>query len=183
MRPLTAPFPLSQVGQWYPLQLLAYFHGAHGSPTSSIYGSDGQSPTSIVLSAESDMIWGDEGDFIEYSVLRSRAGSNALANCHINDRPVRVLRSTRLVRSNPRFEFFPKVGIRYDGLYRVIAAPVVMTVCPDAGSVKEFLKYGLERLDDQPPLEDIVRSRPGAEEKKLFTQYKDILYMYEHKEY
>ena len=61
--------------------------------------------------------------------------------------------------------------IRYDGLYKIIAAPEAVTFQTDALGKRDFLKYVLRREDGQIPLMDIVRKRPSAEEKGLYYQY------------
>lgn len=68
--------------------------------------------------------------------------------------PVRVLRAR-----NNKSAFAPSCGIRYDGLYVVVAQD---TSRNDKGGL--FVRYLLERLPNQKPLKDVMLDSPTAQQ-------------------
>jgi len=171
-----------EVGSWWLMQLLALFHGAHGMKVGGIAGNTKNGAYSVVTAGgDYEELDQDEGDVLYYSADRSHKNTDpkepfpsstptlALKASLRMGKPVRVLRAagtgSRKSRADtPR----PVVGIRYDGLYRVVAMQLRMN---QRGGLYEQFK--LERLGGQPPLSDIVESRPTAKEVRDFDRRGD----------
>ncbi|KAK3644024.1 hypothetical protein LTR56_009876 [Elasticomyces elasticus] len=64
------------VGAWYPRQLAACFHGAHGSSQGGIAGSGESSAYSIVSSGAYSDVDIDQGNFLYYSAAESQTNKN-----------------------------------------------------------------------------------------------------------
>ncbi|KAH8883788.1 hypothetical protein GQ53DRAFT_752627 [Thozetella sp. PMI_491] len=121
------------VGQWFANQLVACWHGAHGAPVAGISGSQDHGAYSIVISGRYDAngLDSDQGDDIIYTsdgalldpdpVLGNPRSSKtkSLVRSITTRKPVRVLRSR--AKGTTVSQWAPRVGIRYDGLYRVTA--------------------------------------------------------------
>jgi hypothetical protein len=168
-----------QVGDWWPMQLLALFHGAHGARMGGIAGNAETGAYSVVTAGgpyeELDQ---DRGDVLFYSGSRSHdntdpkkpfPSSNATLALKASQRlgkPVRVLRAAGLGSAKSRAATLrPTVGIRYDGLYRVVAMQLKTNT--NGGLYEQFK---LERLEGQPPLSDFVKSRPTPREVRDFDR-------------
>ncbi|KAM0699129.1 hypothetical protein Q7P36_001175 [Cladosporium allicinum] len=170
-----------QVGDWWPMQLIALFHGAHGSGQGGIAGNAENGAYSVVTAGgRYEELDQDKGDVLFYSGSRSHENtdpkqpspsSNATLALKASQRlgkPVRVLRAagSRSSKSNAAtLRLRPTVGYRYDGLYRVIAMQLKMNT---SGGLYEQFK--LERLGGQPPLDSFVKSRPTAQEVRDFDR-------------
>lgn len=153
-----------QVGQWFPRQACAVFHGAHAEMIRGISGDPDHGAYSIVVSGAYDDIDRDEGNVIYYSSegghrkdARAKLDSTrnrALNTSYITGRPVRVLRSAQ-----PKSAQAPECGIRYDGLYRVVS---VESKWNEHGA--RFQLFKLVRQSDQRSLEDIQRGGLTAQQ-------------------
>ncbi|EME42928.1 hypothetical protein DOTSEDRAFT_53894 [Dothistroma septosporum NZE10] len=114
------------VGRWFPYQLCAVWHGAHGASQARISGDQTQGAYSIIVSCEHEDLDRDLGELLYYSGSNSHTDTNPRSPPPSRDgtlclhaplasqRPVRVLRS-----HSGRSPFAPTKGLRYDGLYRV----------------------------------------------------------------
>ncbi|KAK4565942.1 hypothetical protein LTR86_003791 [Recurvomyces mirabilis] len=150
-----------EVGMWYPRQLVACFHGAHGHQQAGIFGDATTGAYSIVVSGQYDDLDTDHGNYLYYSAPNSHynddprqppeagSGSLALQKSMRKQRPVRVLRT-----STGKSKWAPSRGLRYDGLYLVVTLNH-----PINGKGGMYEQFGLERQDDQVP---INQSRPNA---------------------
>lgn len=133
-------------GQWWPTQLCAVRDGAHGHPQGGIFGGKTHGTYSIVLSSGTGYSDLDDGNLIHYfgTENNDNAGSisentkHLLTSLQTRD-PVRVLRSSQLAKGN---KYRPQRGIRYDGLYTVVAYEVL-------DEKKGVLRFRLERCEGQ----------------------------------
>jgi hypothetical protein len=170
-----------QVGDWWPLQVLALFHGAHGSRSGGIAGNAQTGAYSVVTAGGTyEELDQDKGDVLFYSGSNSHkntdpqepfASSNATLALKASQRlykPVRVLRSAGTSKSSAAATLRPRVGIRYDGLYHVVAMQLKTNT--NGGLYEQFK---LERMEGQPPLGDFVKSRPTAQELRVFDRRVD----------
>ncbi|TPX08579.1 uncharacterized protein E0L32_009918 [Thyridium curvatum] len=163
------------VGAWFPIQLVAMFNGAHGARVAGISGSSTHGAYSVVVSGAYDDLDRDLGNIIYYSGSGSHKhedpenppkatdGTKALKASLDTGNLVRVLRS-----SSGKSSFTPKVGLRYDGLYKVVG---LGTTRNSLGGQVELFK--LQRMAGQTSLEDLVRYSPTRREKRDFTRYRD----------
>lgn len=169
-----------QVGDWWPMQLLALFNGAHGARMGGIAGNAETGAYSVVTSGgQYEDLDQDKGDILYYSGSRSHdntdpkkpfPSSNATLALKASLRlgkPVRVLRAAGF-GSSKSTHLRPTAGIRYDGLYRVVAMQLKTNT---SGGLYEQFK--LERLEGQPPLSSFVKSRPTAREVRDFDKRED----------
>jgi hypothetical protein len=153
-------------GSWWPLQLAAVYHGAHGSPIKGIFGTPTDGAYSIVVSGRATPYQDlneDRGGTLLYSadrptaagdnILHPSADTRALLRSEQTRLPVRVLRS-----AGPHNRAWaPSVGIRYDGLYVVARA-----VKASNGAGGRVWKFQLRRLRGQvPDLQTIRDSVPS----------------------
>jgi hypothetical protein len=161
-------------GSWWPLQLAAVYHGAHGSPIKGIFGTPTDGAYSIVVSGRATPYQDlneDRGGTLLYSadrptaagdnILHPSADTRALLRSEQTRLPVRVLRS-----AGPHNRAWaPSVGIRYDGLYRVAGA-----VEASNGAGGRVWKFRLERLREQvsdlATIRDSVPSRRQVREER-----------------
>ena len=114
----------------------------------------------------------DNGDLLYYS------GSKAHDNCDPNnpiltpstralqtskreDRSVRVLRA-----AGGDSRFAPSVGIRFDGLYKVVEE-----LLPRNHNGGRYVRFTLVRNPGQPAID---LSRPNAEERAIFDRLKEF---------
>jgi hypothetical protein len=160
-------------GAWWPFQIVALFHGAHGASMKGIAGDAQLGTWSVVLSGGAyEGLDSDGGDVIWYSgdgahdnedPTRIVHASNATQSLHTSlstRNPVRVLRSAK-----GKTKFAPKAGIRYDGLYCVIATRHRKN---EKGGLYEQFK--LERVQGQQPLREICLSVPTANQLRDFNR-------------
>ncbi|KAK0611253.1 PUA-like domain-containing protein [Immersiella caudata] len=166
-----------QPGTWWPLQLCAVFHGAHGSAGGGISGSEETGCFSIIVSGKSayhDMDK-DDGETLYYSadnsldnvdrqrVLVTTNKTKSLQVSLRTGRPVRVLRSAGKNRA-----FAPIVGIRYDGLYRVAAEN--MKTNSKGGKYRQFK---LVRLPNQRAFAETVAAAPTGRQQGDFARKRE----------
>ncbi|KAK4101312.1 hypothetical protein N658DRAFT_425980, partial [Parathielavia hyrcaniae] len=161
-------------GAWYPLQKSAMFHGAHGAPIKGIYGNATDGVYSIVVSGRNSTYHDldrDEGDSLVYSAdsptganadnnvaAQQSADARALRTSIQTRRPVRVLRSAASGR-NPDRQWAPSVGIRYDGLYRVMDE-----LQGNNGQGGTVVKFRLRRLGGQTHLATLRDTVPSPQQ-------------------
>ncbi|SPQ24206.1 3e11dd4e-944c-4769-ada7-d5081130441f [Thermothielavioides terrestris] len=146
-------------GAWWPLQALAVFHGAHGQTIRGISGSPTQGAYSIVISGRARATYAhldaDNGHTVQYAsdspAAAPSSDTRALQTSLRTGAPVRVLRGAG-ARAHA---LAPPVGIRYDGLYRVVASRRV----PDHRG-EEYLVFRLVREPGQLPLAQICAASP-----------------------
>ncbi|KAK1772212.1 PUA-like domain-containing protein [Phialemonium atrogriseum] len=162
-------------GAWWPFQLVALFHGAHGASVKGIAGDAELGTWSVVLSGTYDDLDADDGDSIWYSGDGSHENqdprrilheSNATRSLHTSlatGKPVRVLRGAKTKRA-----FAPTVGIRYDGLYRVVATRKLKN---QKGGLYEVFR--MERLPGQRSLDDICMTVPSPKQEYEFSRIQE----------
>ncbi|KAK3953242.1 PUA-like domain-containing protein [Pseudoneurospora amorphoporcata] len=172
-------------GAWWAFMMAALFHGAHGSPQAGITGHAKLGAYSIVVSADSVYrdLNEDKGTELWYSADKSTENANPLRLEQISNptrsleislktgKPVRVLRKAGKTSDARRNTIYPTVGIRYDGLYKVMAQ--------GTGTNKRqgvFKKFKLVRLPDSEndgvSWEEVQRY-PTREQLRQFDQIKD----------
>ncbi|KAI0883888.1 PUA-like domain-containing protein [Annulohypoxylon maeteangense] len=164
------------VGAWFANRLVALHRGAHGLNVGGICGTVGVGTYSIVVSAKYADLDEDNGDVLFYSGANSHnnldptrpapstAMTNTLKTSFHTRFPVRVLRSGR---AGSRNYWAPECGLRYDGLYRVVA----LRLCVNArgGLYEQFV---LHRDPDQISLETLRRVSPTVQEKLDLAEFK-----------
>lgn len=167
------------IGDWWPMQLLALFHGAHGARMGGIAGNAQTGAYSVVTAGGPyEDLDQDKGDVLFYSGSRSHdnedpkkpfPSSNATLALKASltlGKPVRVLRAAGIAKGKNTLR--PTVGIRYDGLYRVV---IMKLNTNTKGGLYE--QFRLERLDGQPALGLIAKSRPSASEVRDYYKRED----------
>lgn len=157
-----------EVGAWWPFQICALRDGAHGSRMGGIHGR-GDGAYSVVISGAYDDSDTDFGDTVYYSGSRGAAepgikkeavltnASKSLMMSKTRGRPVRLLRA-----SKGNSAFAPKVGIRYDGLYRVMDYSQQET-----NEGVAYWRFTLVRLPEQAPID---LSKPSVEQRKEYAR-------------
>lgn len=157
-----------KVGDWWPFQICALRDGGHGSRMGGIHGR-GDGAYSVVISGAYDDADSDFGDTVYYSGSRGTPepgvkkeavmtnASKSLVMSEHRGRPVRLFRAAKNHSS-----FAPKVGIRYDGLYRVASHSQQET-----NEGVGYWRFTLQRLEDQPPID---LSKPSIEERKEYAR-------------
>ncbi|KAL7620920.1 hypothetical protein AAE478_008231 [Parahypoxylon ruwenzoriense] len=159
------------VGTWFANQLVALHRGAHGARVGGISGTNINGAYSIVVSDNYDDLDDDRGEKLYYSGSNSHdnddptrpapssSGTMALKASLATGNPVRVLRSGGPY-SSKKNRWLPECGVRYDGLYRVVALRERKNT--KGGLYEQFV---LEREPGQPPLEELQRSSPTSRQK------------------
>ncbi|KAL2753149.1 hypothetical protein ACRALDRAFT_1072880 [Sodiomyces alcalophilus JCM 7366] len=158
------------VGDWWPMQIVALFNGAHGMIQGGISGHQSYGVYSVVVSGYYADLDKDLGDTIFYSGPGSHnhrnpnvapSGTALLETSLADGGPVRVLRSASSGGGDSRWA--PPVGIRYDGLYQVVT--VRSRHNQHGGMYKQF---ELRRLPDQESLESVMSRSPTPLQKEQF---------------
>ncbi|GKT59803.1 YDG/SRA domain-containing protein [Colletotrichum tofieldiae] len=163
-----------QVGDWFPSQLSALFHGAHGHSNAGIYyhGEDGA--FSVIVAGAYQGLDVDSGDVILYSgsnahasndmenILPSTDATKALAINWVTGDPIRVLR-----KAHKDSNWAPSHGYRYDGLYEITSKEFAHN---DKNGM--FEQFRLERLAGQTPLDDL-KNIPSAQQIRDLRKSKD----------
>ncbi|KAH6637288.1 hypothetical protein F5144DRAFT_647404 [Chaetomium tenue] len=157
-------------GDWWPLQIAAFFAGAHGSHIKGIFGSPTAGAYSVVVSGAAAAYHGQNGDrdrggVVYYSadsparndVAAPSADTRALLRSERTRVPVRVLRSA----GRHGREWGPAVGIRYDGLYVVDGRSRVAN-----GQGGHFWRFVVRRVAGQTPTLDQLRATVPSEQQK-----------------
>lgn len=165
-------------GDWWPLLRVAIFHGAHGHVMAGIYGSSSEGTYSVIVSGKSATygdLDNDEGNVLYYSADRSHdnsdpmrvnvvtASTQSLQKSIVTRRPVRVLRN-----AGPKKDWAPVVGIRYDGLYRVVKHQNAKN---KNGGLYD--RFKLVRLEGQRSLVEISRSVPTQQQKEVEQRFRE----------
>ncbi|KAI1760300.1 PUA-like domain-containing protein [Hypoxylon sp. FL1150] len=160
------------VGTWYANQLVALHRGAHGARMGGIAGSTVKGAYSIVVSSNYEDLDRDQGDKLYYSGSNSHdnkdpkkpppstRGTMALKVSMDLEKPVRVLRSGGTPGSTKTNPWLPDCGLRYDGLYRVVALREGKNT--EGGLYEQFV---LERQPGQTPLDELRRNSPTTRQK------------------
>jgi len=160
-----------QPGAWWPLQIVALYHGAHGNPFKGIYGNPTDGAFSVVISGASATYHDldtDNGDTVWYSADAPHTtdpsapspDTKALQRSLLTRRPVRVLRSGG-IRRHASSAWAPAVGIRYDGLYRVVDQ-----VQGSNGRGGRVWKFKMVRVVGQRALEEIRDAVPSRAQRR-----------------
>ncbi|KAI1163530.1 hypothetical protein F5B18DRAFT_661712 [Nemania serpens] len=159
------------LGTWFPLQINAIFRGAHGARMAGIAGSVTTGAWSIVVAGTYEDLDTDDGDTLFYSGSNSHnnrdsqraapasQGTKALHASNATKNPVRVLRSGGSFGTRNQNRYLPSCGLRYDGLYRVVAYRQRRN--RNGGLYDQFK---LERLPGQTPLAELQRNSPTTEQ-------------------
>ena len=158
------------VGQWWPMQIVALFRGAHGGKMAGISGNKDTGAYSVVTPGGAyESLDEDRGNTLYYSGSRSHdntdpkkpfpssTGTLALKASQRTQNPVRVLRAAGAGGKKSGSSWRPTVGIRYDGLYHV--QDMQLRTNMNGGLYEQFK---LVRLEGQPALNN--RARPTAAE-------------------
>jgi hypothetical protein len=157
-----------QVGTWWPMQICARRDGAHGAPVAGIYGQYAHGTFSIISSGgqgyeESDS---DNGNVLLYSGSHGSAKSRLEGVPELTQhtrylmRSMELMNPVRVIRGKGASKWAPVVGLRYDGLYKVVSWEIASR---NDGS--EFYQFRLEREPEQEDLESLVRRSPTTEER------------------
>lgn len=161
-------------GMWFPRQECLRLHGGHSQTERGISGHEDRGAYSIVVSGKYDDIDKDEGNTVYYSAEGAHdrhssrkadvKGNRALRASISSHNPVRVFR-----RANTGSRFAPPVGIRYDGLYKIVGKE-----CRYNSKGGLYERFELRRLEDidQPDLDDIMRTSPTTQERADFFRIK-----------
>ncbi|KAK3388714.1 PUA-like domain-containing protein [Sordaria brevicollis] len=174
-------------GTWWPYQKAALFHGAHGSPQAGITGDPERGTFSIVVSATSAYrdLNQDQGTVLWYSADKSTENaspvstgetSNATASllqARKKGTPVRVLRhSGKSTTADSRRSFiYPTVGIRYDGLYKIVDQDIGTN--KHGGAIKLFKLVRLPDSDNEGVSWEDIQKNPTKEQLRQFDKIKD----------
>ncbi|KAI1324913.1 hypothetical protein F5Y16DRAFT_423461 [Xylariaceae sp. FL0255] len=165
------------LGTWYPFQVNALHHGAHGSGMAGISGNVIDGAYSIVVSGYYGDLDRDNGDTIYYSGSNSHdntdknqpapssTGTKALKASFNTRRPVRVLRSGGHTHRKGSNNLLPEIGLRYDGLYRVTG---LRNRTNKKGGLYE--QFTLERIPGQTPIAQLKRDCPNQAQKDVLRK-------------
>lgn len=164
-------------GFWVPRRSNLLYWGLHGQLQRGIDGDPrrGGAYSIVISGGEYEDTDRDEGDVVYYSAEGARGkdagrkeavrGNRALHRSRQTGYPVRVLRSAKAARCG---RFAPPCGIRYDGLYQVVGVERRMN--KDGG---HYQRFKLERMPDQPSLEDIIRTSPTPQQQADYSRMWD----------
>ena len=154
-------------GQWWPLQMCAMRDGAHGEIQGGIHGLLGKGAFSVVISGGTyDDI--DNGYNVEYCGTAGTNGNPSTATklmreSQTSGNSVRLLRSSKSDKSGV---YRPSEGIRYDGLYQVVAATIL-------DAEKAMYRFSLQRCQGQGPIRyQGVEARPTSEQVEALKELK-----------
>ncbi|RPA98407.1 hypothetical protein L873DRAFT_1043384 [Choiromyces venosus 120613-1] len=157
------------VGDWWPYQICALRDGAHGSRMGGIHGRVNVGAYSIVISGGYEDTDEDYGDRILYSGTRGEIVLNRPQIAPITNATMSLIKScqelgeVRVLRSSKcQSKYAPVLGIRYDGLYRVLSYET-----EEDSDGKPYYRFELQRILGQDP---INTSRPNAEERAAFAR-------------
>lgn len=109
-------------GQWWPFQICAYRDGAHGVTQGGVYGSEDDGVYSCILSSGKGEYGTypneDYGNKVLYCGTDNKAAQPSTITksllASVGKKPVRLIRSHNLGS-----KYAPRVGFRYDGLYKI----------------------------------------------------------------
>ncbi|KAA8575553.1 hypothetical protein EYC84_004694 [Monilinia fructicola] len=149
------------IGQWWPERLCALRDRAHGELQRGICGQTGVGAVSIYMGTGYENR--DNGDEIEYC----GDGGDGLTLMDLSLERGTLIRVLRAADAGSAWA--PAVGVRYDGLYKIVGKE---EMAKEEGK-KQNYRYKLLRCENQKPFpfqgED---SRPTMEEKAEFMEMK-----------
>lgn len=159
-----------EAGTWWPKQICLVRDGAHGCIQGGIYGNVEEGTFSIIVSGTYSDLDQDLGAVLYYSAPKPRDDLGAAKEKN-SDRS-KILRTSlhtqKLVRvirgASKHSEYAPKVGLRYDGLYRVASE--------ETGKTVKGVTLALFKLVRKPNQLAIDKDTPSAEQQKLFRRVK-----------
>jgi hypothetical protein len=156
-------------GQWWPTQLAASRDGAHASPDIWIDHRPDKGVVSCILHGGRGYDNVDYGD----EVLLSTSGVRSKGSCSYRTQAMKYRLehggSLRLLRSSSiKSKYAPRVGLRYDGLYDVVA----IETHPPASDPEQRFRFRLKRVLGQ----DAIRwqapyARPTQQELGTYARY------------
>lgn len=171
-------------GTWWAYMMAALFHGAHGSPQAGITGRAKFGAYSVVVSANSVYrdLNEDEGTWLWYSADKSTKNTNplrveissetrSLEESLSNGKPVRVLRKAGNTSDARRNRIYPAVGIRYDGLYKVVDQKTDNNKY--GGAIKKFKLVRLPDSKNEGVSWEEVQKYPTKEQLRQYDQAKE----------
>ena len=156
------------IGSVWFSQMTARRDGAHGASMAGIYGSTETGAYSIVSSggAGYELADHDHGDVLYYAGARAPPRPDGAApqitgtsRCLVANRTAGT--AVRVIRGKGASRWAPRLGLRYDGLYKVESYDLVR----QSGSSEEFWQFKLVRESGQGSLRKIVKEHPTMEEK------------------
>lgn len=161
------------IGTIFFRQMAALAQGAHGSSQAGISGTVEDGAYSVIVTGYYNSLEIDGLDRFEYCATGSMdnvfkdnliesQGLKTMRTSLTTKNPVRVLRG-----ENKNFTYAPKFGLRYDGLYVVVAERHKHN--PKGGLYAVFV---LERKKEQGP---VVLDRPNDEDMELYKEFKKRL--------
>ncbi|PWW72213.1 hypothetical protein C7212DRAFT_348078 [Tuber magnatum] len=157
------------VGDWWPFQICALRDGAHGSRMGGIYGRVNSGAYSIVISGGYEETDRDYGDRILYTGSRGEIVPGSQQVVPLTNATLSLIKSfqtreaVRVLRSSKcNSKWAPAVGIRYDGLYRVMTYEI-----EEDHEGNPYYQFELQRILGQ---ESINTSRPNANERADFAR-------------
>jgi hypothetical protein len=150
------------LGQCWPSQLCTVRDGAHGSSQGGIYFEKRMGAYSIVLSSGGYKDE-DNGNTIKYSGTEGKnstptEATASMITSHELGNVIRVIRSHQLPFHN---KYRPKVGLRYDGLYKIMSYEVL-------NKEKAIHRFELRRCPGQEQI------RCGDNASRRPTKYEEI---------
>ncbi|KAI9749326.1 MAG: 60S ribosomal protein L20 [Chaenotheca gracillima] len=157
-------------GQWWPMQICALRDGAHGEIEGGIHGRPDRGALSVILSSGGyeDR---DEGENVLYcgtsgTKEKPTASTLLMLEAYRRKTPVRLLRSAALPKTNI---YRPEKGLRYDGLYDVVAVEVLH-------EDSAMHRFALKRQNGQDPIRaQGAQRRPTNEEVDAYMKVRDLL--------
>ncbi|KAJ4416503.1 hypothetical protein N0V82_006698 [Gnomoniopsis sp. IMI 355080] len=165
-------------GAWFPNQLVALFHGAHGARIGGIHGKTGVGAYSVVVSGTYKEVDKDDGDTIIYSGPNSQNNTDPL---QIPKKSAQILAHSlpstsgpghpvRVFRSASSHHASPAVGIRYDGLYQIEKR--LSDVTNAKGGL--YPRFVLRRVPGQEALSSIWARSPTLQQKRDHARMWDL---------
>lgn len=154
-------------GQWWPGQICAMRDGAHGEIQGGIHGLLGNGAFSVLISggAYDDI---DNGYNVEYCGTAGNNGNPSrttklMRESQTSGNLVGLLRSASSIKSGV---YRPAEGIRYDGLYQVVAGILL-------DAEKAMYRFSLQRCPGQGPIRyQGVEARPTSEQVEALQSYR-----------
>lgn len=157
-------------GQWWPTQLAAVRDGAHGATVAGISGGEGGA-YSCIMSGGHEYPDVDDGNEVLYCGTDSDNGTITektllLLQSEKTGNPVRLIRSSKV--NSP---FAPKIGLRYDGLYKVLSHELLDPI----NSIRQRHRFRLQRLPGQDPIRgEGPEKRPTEQEVEAYEKDKRL---------
>jgi len=157
-------------GQWWPTQLAAVRDGAHGATVAGISGGEGGA-YSCIMSGGHEYPDVDNGNEVLYCGTDSDNGTITdktllLLQSERTGNPVRLIRSSKV--NSP---FAPKIGLRYDGLYKVLSHELL----DPFNSLRQRHRFRLQRLPGQDPIRgEGPEKRPTEQEVEAYEKDKRL---------